>query len=1130
MRTIVVKALLILLILGPAAAMTPYLVATVLTPQTIAASPSRTIDGSAADWLAQKPLIANAAILATNGSETEWVWRDKIGDARDDFSAWNENKANWDIEQIRMIGDGTYLYILVEVDWFRGWVGAPSNNFGDDMFLFNIAVDAEIASDPNGGTGGMDWIGDQSFTNGPPGSTLLGNAAQYAEVNLSLCKSGIYKFTASPWVKVGDYGTDIALHQANGLLEARIKWTDLGYAGGGVPPRLRFTMASAYRKHWGAASPEDDDKTVAMPPGTGSSSDMLDAVTLGLGNYSSVWRDELNDGSIGFYVDVAFRNDGNCANLAPAPPTNLRAYCPVQKRWCESGDTILTNNPLFAWDLGGVDADAGDTVVSYYIQVCTGSAVGGDGFFHYNPAVPQAITANAEGIGPDNRILWLNNFTAQPWWGPADSKTGIPNAIHADTPYLQMGQTYYIRVWSRDRRGVLSAASPTFTLPIDYPVWHDPYAFQSFGDNKSTYRGNRDPKEGSDVAFMVGVWDTSPMDPGDFRYYMNAPINETAPNEILNITLHIRVAKAGHPSYDAPDVWTNARRALLGNEREWGGINRYYRPNVAHPSYGGDSDPVDTQTIWKTGGTITAGFTPTYDQNAVNLGTSGGANVVKLDAKAGDTVEYFFEINNPYEAPTGGAWRQSRAPRRFLIAYDANGITGYRMGTWEEAVRRPFRFVVQNRDLTAVWHNPLSTEVPLGPGGDTLAMRTPMWPDTSPQTVKMYVGCIGWGGMGLQMVWRNVDSGGWTTTNFSGGNGTLVDASSVKYYYVHNFNYTGGMIEYYFKANSDDLYIFANGITSRSDTVFDNSLDSIGVASIPFRFPFTSRVKMTSRASTGKDTHSIVAVLGFKAPRFDAMNRNAIGVNGVLDLRTCSTSVVGNGFANAFPGSQISLNHEWDSAEPRLLIGRSYFALLTATSNAITGIRKAFFGPIYPIDYPVSDTTKWNTGSDAYENVPILNYEEVFSEVVDRTEAAGTVFGAGEPLEGTVYVPGNSTVNTVAVTQGALIADGSITIPAGQVVTGERLDLCALGGPLTINGTVDVETGIAFSNQTVIIGPTGKLRIRRLGTMTAQAMTADTGSEVHINHPASMSFSATKESVLARATRWVISALRETRR
>lgn len=1115
MKRIFAKTALLLAILGPAAAMTPYLVATMLTTQATAAGllPRRTMDAAigvsgSGGWFTERPPVPNSAILATNGTETEWVWQDKLYDARDDFSVWGDNRANWDIEQVRIIADTTYLFFFVEVDWWA--VG------GDSLFQFNIAIDTGLSDNPASGSG-FNWFGDDA-------NTSLGFAAQRSEVNVSFDADGIWKYYdqayVQPWVQIGTHGTDIRFNQSAGFMEARVRWSDLGFTS--VPSRIRLTMASARRMNWGS-SPNAADKTEPMP--SGASSDMLDAVELGITNHTDAWADELSDGSVGFYVDIAFRSDGNCANTAPSAPSNLRVYDHIQSSWFGSGDTILTNNPWIAWDRC-TDSDAGDTVTSYYIQVCTGPTVGGSGFFHYGPTVFPAIGVGSTGTGPDNKIVWLNNFTAQNWMGPADSSTGIRNAWDNDIPMFQMGQTYYVRVWARDRRGMLSSTATTLVLPIDYPVWHDPYAFQSFGYTKSTYRGNRDPKENAVVHFMVGCFDASPRDPKDY-YYRHPASGETAANEILNVTLHIRVARAGHFTYDAN--WTNAARILLGNQSEWGGTNRWYLTNVEHPSYGSATDPNDTHTIWKTGGDINPAHTPNIDFSVINTG-SGTGTTYGLQAVAGDVVEYFFEINNPYEAPTGGAWRQSRAPRRFLIAYDSNGITGYRTGTWEEAKARPFCFVVQRRDLTAVWHNPLSTEVPLGPGGDTLAMRTPMWPDTAPQTVKMYVGCIGWGGMGLQMVWRNVDSGGWNTANFSGGSGTLVDTPSGKYYYVHNFTYTGGMIEYYFKANTNDLYIFANGITTSPDTIYENSIDSTGVSSIPFRFPFTSRVKMTSRASTGKDTHSIVAVLGFKAPRFDAMNRNAIGANGVLDLRNCSTSVVGNGFANAFPGSQITLNDSWAAAEPRRLIARSYFALLTATSNAITGIRKAFFGPIYPIDYQASDTTKWNTGSDAYENVPILNYEEVFSEVIERTEPAGTVFGAGEPLEGTVYVPGNATVNTVSVTQGALIADGSITIPAGQVVTGQRLDLAALAGTLTIHGTVDIETGIAFSNQNIVLGPTGKLRIRRLGTMTAQGIFTDTGSEILINHPSNMSFSATKESVLTRATRWVISALRETRR
>ncbi len=1097
---------LIFAVLGPAGAMAPYWVASLLTLQATAAIPRRTIDGNSGDWHAGIPYIGNTATLAVSadGKETEWVWRDKIHDARDDFEP-GESRSNWDIKTVRIIADTTYIYFYVDVH-------SMANGY-QNAFQFNIAMDTQIAT--GGGTTGFNWFGDDA-------GTFLTNPSQHSEVNITLDNDGAYIFYdqsyAQPWKQLtwAD-GNRVWIDWTGGFMEASLKWSDLGFTS--VPPRLRLTMGTA-RRPWAGGSPNTSDKTEDL-----YQSDFLDVVTSGLYNTSSSWVDDLGDSSVSYSVDIAFDAFGNCRNDSlPLAPQNLRAWDGVQNRWVYSGDTVITNNPIFTWDRVSADGDQYDGIAGYYIQISTSPTVNADGFFH--STWETVVARNKYGAGANNMVVYHNVQGDTWWWGSMDSTTGVPNTDGSDTPIFLMGETYYIRIWARDRRGMLGAASAIFTMPVDYPAWHDPY---TFGFDGGTYRNTREPKEGDDVTFTLGVYDPAPMDPKD-SYFTHPWANDhpIAPNEILNVILHIRVNRVGHATYD----WaTQAGKVVMGNQwLDANGNIAWYLPNVGHPSYGFINDPEDTITLWKTGGNPEAAKTWFYDHTSVNLGNSGGATVMKLQSVPGDIIEYFFEINNRFEAPAA-YHRQSRAPRRFVYARDANGITGYRLGEWSQAVGSPFRFIVQKRDLTAVWHNPLSNEVPLGPDSSIpLAMRTPAWPETAPQKVKMYVGCVGWGGMALQMVWRNVDSGTWYATNFNGSS-VLTDTPKFLYYYKHEFQYDGGMIEYYFKTTDNSLYIFANGITNSSDTVYENSIGPEGYETVPFRFPFTSRVKFTSTGATTRDSHSIVAVLGFKAPRFDAMNKNAIGVNGVLDMRNCSTTIDGNAFANAFPGSQIVANDTIGVSEPHRLIARSYFALLTNLTSTISGVRKAFFGPIYPLDYAAIDSSTWNTGSDAYENVPILTYDEVFSTATERTIPGDHTFNTAVDMKGVVYVTGNATINSVnLVDKSSIIAGGTITIPAASVITAERLDLCALGGTLRVGGSLVIDTGILFSNQSITVETGATVRIRKLGTVVSQTMSFDTTSQVEIVHPPTLSFAAAKESVLSRATRWVISSLRESRR
>ncbi|RMH56259.1 MAG: hypothetical protein D6679_10030 [Candidatus Hydrogenedentota bacterium] len=1067
-------------------------------PSARAGVPRRTIDGNKGDWLAGLPTVGNTAVLVSDGTDTEWVWLDKVGDARADFEP-AESRSNWDIKVIRVIADVDYLYYLVEVDQF-------TPGLGQFVFQFNIAMDTEIAFNASGGNSGMNWFGDDSIS--PGSSTGLGNPAQYSELNIITDLDGnyIYDYNAGTWRFAAN--SSVAFNEAQNFVEVALKWSDLGFTS--VPPRIRLTMATAKRA---GGDPNAVDKTVDL-----GGTDFLDAVTFDAYNPTSAWDDALSTNTVSDYLDVAFDATGNVIDPnTPAAPSHLRAADAAFAAPAASGETTFTNNPILVWDPVAPDGDAGDTIAGYYVQICTSPVVGPNGFLQTDYGI--VVQRNDLGAGPANQIVYHNLPPSQPWWGAADSSTGIPNSDGAGRPILQPGTTYYLRVWARDRRGILGDPSPVYVLPIDYPAWHDPYVF---GINGSTFRANRDPAEGAYVNFMVGVFDPQPDDPMD-NYYVNPGTGQVAPNEILNIILHIRVADPTHPTYD----WaTGAGRVILGDEwKDANGNIAWYLPSVVNPNLG-VKDPPDSYSVFRTGGSIDFTKTWLYKYNSVNLGNNGGAEVFKLNAKAGDIVEYFFEINNPFEAP-GGNYLFSQRERRFLFAYDSSGITGYRWGTYDEAKANPFRFVVQKRDLPAVWHNPVSKEVPLGAGGTNRTMRDPTWPDTFPQNVTLYVGAVGAGTLDWRLVWRNVDAGGWKEDVFNGPT-VLVDTANFKYYYTHNFNYTGGMIEYYFRTSDNAVYIFANGITDNAQIVYDDSLGDTGQDTVPFRFPFTRRAKVTSTGSTGKDSHSIVAVLGLRAPQFDALDENAIGVNSLLDFSSGTATVTGSVLTNVFPGVYLGRNDTGGAPEMRRLFNRSFPAVITA-SGAVNGLRKAFFGPIFPFDYAVDDTSAWNTGSDAYENIPILS-SDVFTDVVDREEPAGTVFGAGKPIDAVIYVNGDASISTINITRGALITEGKITISPAAIVTAQRLDLYSLGGPLTVSGSLSIETGVLFSNDTIVVDPGATLSLSSLGSLAAQALTVGTGANLLVNHPRGVTFTGEEESVLSEATRWVISSLREERK
>lgn len=1117
-RAAIVTGLLLVVALSPQWAMTPPWVAGMLGVQLAGAgatTPRRTVDGDTRDWQQTLPPIGNTAALISNGSETEWVWRDKIGDQRTDFDT-AEHSYNWDIKQVRIIADDTCLYILCEV---RNMDAGYQN-----AFQLDLAIDTQIAFGATRTTTGFNWFGDQSGTN-------LGRPEQYSDANISLDnnspnvwmyydQSYVQGWKGLTWANWNRAWINDGTGQYGSLMEASIKWSELGLSS--IPPLLRLSIASA-RTPWTKVDPNAIDNTTDL-----FGSDFLDVIGPDRSNATDEWNDELSDGVVSSYVDIAFDASGNCIDTLPAAPANIKAWDPTVETWLATGETCVSNNPIIQWDAVAPDGDAQDTITGYYVQIATKDSTG------YLHAIADTVVTVNSGAYPLNQVTWINTTcsgvtTVHPWLGGMDSEawlngrkgdTGVPNSDAYGHAIFTYGQTYFIKVWARDRRGMLGAASSTFMLPIDYPVWHDPYVFTATG---TTFRGNRDPKENADVNFLLNAFDTAPTDPGDSSFYnpWTLPaVSQKASRKILNVILHIRLAKIGSASYD----WaTQAGNVIMG--APWydnnGNIGWYY-PNQSG-SISGMLYKQDSYSFWTTGGFDDVTKTWLYKFTRVNLGNSGGSNTFKLQSAAGDTIEYYFEINNASEAPAG-SYLPSNAPRRYVYAYDTEGITGYRMGTLAQAQANPFRFIVQKRDLIATWHNPLSKEVPFD---SWYMMRNPPWPETSPQIVRMYVGAVGWSGWSFQMVWRSVDSGGWNVSNFTGPT-VLADTARSLYYYRHDFTYPGGMIEYYFKLSDNSAYIFANGVTDNVDTVYYSSIGSSGEETVPFRFPFTSRVKVTSTASVGSDSHSMVAVLHFRSPRIEALDENAIGVNGILNLDACTATITGNVFTNAFPAVQVGKTDSSLAIEPRNILGRSYMALLSGYTNAVNGLRKAFFGPIFPIDYNVTDSTAWNTGADAYENVPILTYSAVFEDAVEKKKASGTVFGGAEPLEGVIYVPGPSQITTMSITKGSLIAD-SITIPSTATVTATRLDLIALNGPIYVNGSLTIDTGIVFSNDTIYITPGATVKLKRLGSITSQGLRVDTGAVLSCSHPTTASFLTAKESVFSRATRWVIATIRESR-
>ncbi|MEW5692517.1 MAG: Ig-like domain-containing protein [Candidatus Hydrogenedentota bacterium] len=1060
----------------------------------------RTIDGNKSDWFDTLPYIGNTAILATNKIDTEWVWRDKLYDETTVLG----DGPTYDIRDIHIIADTYYLYFFVRADDL-------DNVNGANMFQFNVAMDTHINSNPEGGTLGLDWIGDESRSDGIQPSTLLGRTEQYSEKNIIMDIDGVYIYDyynpGSGWVLSA--ASAVAINVNDNFMEARVSWSDLKFSK--RPDRIRLTIATAKRI---GGDPQTVDKTADI---ANSASDILDALSYGLYSTSTEWKDELSDGNIFSYIDIAFDFDGDALNpRLPSAPSNIRYYDSVFGIWRSSGDTILTNNPVITWNPVSPDGDSGDSILGYYIQISTSPNTDGNGFLQWQSN--WVINSSQTGAGPVNTVVYHNNYLPQTSWT-------VPNGDGSENFILSLGQTYYLRIWARDRRGMLGAASQTVVIPIDYPIWHDPYTFyyKSWENSNETMRANREPKENADVNFSVGAYDVPPGDPQDHFYKVVDATNNvhTSHNEILNILLFIRVNRVGHATYDAN--WNNSYKVLVGDDEYYvDGSIKWYTPQ---------SDASDTFNYWRTFGNIDYGNAWLYKYEGVNLGTGGTAGVRYLNANVGDTIEYFFEINNPYEAP-GSNYLLTRAERRFLYAYDDNGITGYRIGAWSDAIKSPFRFVIQKRDLLACWHNPVSKEAVESTGSPTkYTMRSPAWP-TAQGTVKFFAGVIGRKDAQFQLVWRKIGEAWQPPENFNAPPGIEEFTGSNKYYYRYDFNYTGGAIEYYIKLNDNSLFIFQNGITDNADTVYFNSIGDEGEASEPFKFPFESRVKVTSTGKIKDKTHSIVALFQYKKPPLSVFDFCALASEDTIDLRPGIVSITGDVLTNANPSAYFGPNDTPAAPQPGKLLGKSYPAIYTDTAD-VNGVRKAFFGPIYPFDYAVSDTSRWNTGSDVYKNIPQFTYDDVFKEITEKSISGNYTFDNTDPVDKLYYVSGDATVTDIPDNpDGAIVCDGniSVNIPLAISVDSGIFDLFALGGDITISGVIRIDTGVIFSNNNIILNSDADVEITGLGSIVCKKLIINQGSKLVINHPQNLKLSEIGQGTLAKTTNWFVGSMREVRR
>jgi hypothetical protein len=404
----------------------------------------KVVDGDPSDWVGI-PITATYPTRRYQAtvSAGEWIWTDALYDNRD--STVHYAPENYDIQEVRVAADTNYIYFLIKV----------RDMTYTDLAQFAIGIDTNIVSGV-----GFDWIGDDADT-ALGGATWASDTAEYPETASQATFSGykpfaetivIFHNTNKPtgtdqtqgdeyWVEYwsgrdldgdgifneweGVAGSSAVFSPANNCIEARIPRSAVGLVGA---TRARFTFAifessPTARVAW--ANVQDTTKDnygsdasdcvsimrPALP--TATSSEIIDRnePIFGSSVKSNKWWKELSDQAIDFWVQIQFTADGIVTNNPPNPPTLLSPA---------NGSTIVGNlTPTFDWN-DPIDPDPNDAVTSYMIEI--------------------GKTPNLDGT-----VDWRVNLTSSVFTVPS--------------PGLQPGNTYYWRVWSRDRCGVMTPSS-----------------------------------------------------------------------------------------------------------------------------------------------------------------------------------------------------------------------------------------------------------------------------------------------------------------------------------------------------------------------------------------------------------------------------------------------------------------------------------------------------------------------------------------------------------------------------------------------------------------------------------------------------------------------------------------------
>ena len=396
-----------------------------------------TVNGDPTDWYGEAPDTLNTAWVNLG----EFIWKDKTGEERHSAGGGGSTvgNPNSDIDEFRIYADADWVYFLVKM-----------TNITD---VAKPYVAVGVDSRKKASSEAMNWLGDESATT--IGSNYWANTGNehYPRWQLNVHQVAgqgtqveQYAADGSEWyapvgtVTTTEGGTPVTRGWAAAIgsgvgqaVEFRVARSDIGLAGieDGAAVTQRFTVASfvntgvwnnqggATAEIYGGTSKAVDALGIApQRPASKPDNDYL----------LSSWDEDIADGNIDFWVDVAFSKSGVVENQRPSAPSQL--VFPTE-------DARLKSSPTFEWKRG---SDTDGKVTGYMLEVSTNADFNDlNGTVELRVNVPALVTGETDST--KYHYAW--------------------SGAHQQT-------MYYWRVRSRDTGGMLSTpASGQFWVDED---------------------------------------------------------------------------------------------------------------------------------------------------------------------------------------------------------------------------------------------------------------------------------------------------------------------------------------------------------------------------------------------------------------------------------------------------------------------------------------------------------------------------------------------------------------------------------------------------------------------------------------------------------------------------------------